>query len=112
VKLLIQASAEADVVRQFEWYVESGRPDIAVRFMGAVREAINALAAMPGAGAPKYMTNAQLAGLRAWPVKRFDEFMVYDLAENEAVTVLRILHGKRDIGSILADQGLEGPHLH
>ncbi len=96
MKLLIQASAEGDVVRQFEWYVESGRSDIAVRFVGAVREAIKALAAMPGAGAPKYISNAQLAGLRAWPVARFDEFMVYYLAENETVTVLRILHGKRD----------------
>jgi plasmid stabilization system protein ParE len=112
VRLFIQASAEDDILRQVEWYAERGLPDIAQRFSAAAREAIDALVALPGAGAPKCSDNPQLAGLRTWPVKGFDKFLVYYLARPELLTVVRILHGKRDIGAILESQEVEDPDQH
>ncbi len=109
MKLFIQASAEADLLRQFEWFVEQGLPDIALQFRSAVREAFYALVSMPGAGAPRHIANSQLAGLRTWQVKGFAEFRVYYLPSENTVTILRILHGKRDVGSILEDQSVEQP---
>jgi plasmid stabilization system protein ParE len=63
VKRFIQSSAEDDILRQFEWYAEKGLADIARRFRAAVAEAINALVAMPAAGAPRHIDNPRLAGL-------------------------------------------------
>lgn len=44
-----------------------------------------------------------------WPVKDFDEFRVYYLARPELLTIVRVLHGKREIGMILDRQELEEP---
>jgi toxin ParE1/3/4 len=107
VKLFIQASAEQDIHRQVEWYGEKGLPDIARRFYAAVLDAIDALAAMPGAGSLKPTSNALLAGLRSWPVKEFDAFRVYYLLRDDVLIVVRVLHGKRDIGTILEAEDLE-----
>jgi plasmid stabilization system protein ParE len=74
VKRFIQSSAEDDILRQFEWYSEQALPDIARRFRAAVMEAVDALVAMPTAGAPRYINNSRLAGLQTWPVKGFDDF--------------------------------------
>jgi plasmid stabilization system protein ParE len=63
VKPFIQSSAEDDILRQFNWYVEQGVPEIARRFRVAVVEAINALMAMPAAGAPQLISNPALRGV-------------------------------------------------
>ncbi len=112
--LFIQQAAEADILHQVEWYAEQGLPDIARRFQAAAFDAIDALVAMPHAGAPKPSRNAALAGLRSWPIRGFDELRVYYLEQPGLITVVRVLHGKRDVGSILDDQGLEDrvPVLH
>ena len=56
---------------------------------------------MPDAGPPKTTSNRRLAGLRSWPIKEFDEFRAYYLVHPELLTVVRVPHGKRDIGTIL-----------
>jgi plasmid stabilization system protein ParE len=109
VNLFIQESAEQDILRQVEWYAEKGLPDIARRFHAASPDAIDALLAMPDAGRPKPTSNPHLAGLRTWPVKGIDEFRVYYLARPKLLTIVRVLHGKRDIGMILDRQELEEP---
>jgi toxin ParE1/3/4 len=109
VKLFIQEAAERDILRQVEWYADKGLPDIARRFHAAAMDAIDALLAMPEAGPPKATGNAQLVGLRMWGVKGFDEFWVYYLVRTELLTVVRVLHSKRDVGTILERQDLDEP---
>jgi plasmid stabilization system protein ParE len=109
VTLFIQESAEADILRQVERYAEQGLPHIARRFHASILAAIDALVAMPEAGPPRPTANAALIGLRAWPVKGFDAFWIYYLAGPERLTVVRGLHGKRDIGTILEEQDLQTP---
>jgi hypothetical protein len=46
----------------------------------------------------------KLAGLRVWPVGVFEEFRIFYVSDGELHTVLRVLHGKRDIGAILDDE--------
>ena len=109
MSLFVQEAAEQDLLRQIEWYAEQGLPDIARRFHAAVLDAIDGLLAMPEAGPPRHTSNPRLTGLRSWHVKGFDEFRIYYLAHPELMTVVRILHSKRDVGSILTGQELEGP---
>lgn len=109
MNLFIQAAAEQDILRQIAWYAEKGLPAISRRFHASVLDAIDALLAMPDAGLPKLTNNHQLAGLRSWQVKGFDAFRVYYLVHPELLTIVRILHGKRDIGTILDEQELGEP---
>jgi toxin ParE1/3/4 len=109
VKLIIQASAEDDMLRQYDWYEEQGLSTIADRFSAAVAAAIDAALNRPKAGAPKRVDNPALAGLRTWPVRGFDEFRIYYVLRPDTFIVVRVLHGKRDIGSILENQTVDDP---
>jgi toxin ParE1/3/4 len=107
VNLFVQEAAEQDLLRQVEWYAEQGLPDIARRFHAAVLDTIDALLAMPEAGPPRHTGNPRLTGLRSQHVKGFDAFRVYYLTHPELITVVRILHSKRDTGTILTRQEME-----
>jgi toxin ParE1/3/4 len=109
VKLIIQASAEDDMLRQYDWYEEQGLSTIADRFSAAVAAAIDAALKTPKAGAPKDVSNPALAGLRTWPVRGFGEFRIYYLLRGDAFMVVRVLHGKRDIAAILGEQTIQYP---
>jgi plasmid stabilization system protein ParE len=77
VNQCIQESAEQDILSQVEWYARQGLPGIARRFRDAAMAAIDMLMTMPEAGPPKVISNPDLEGLRAWPIKGFDAFWVY-----------------------------------
>ena len=112
MKFFIQSAAETDILRQFEWYAEQGLIEVARRFLHAVNAAIDALTATPAAGAPKHFDNPGMAGLRAWPVSGFDEIRIYYLFRPELLTIVRVLHGKRDIEAVLEGQNVEQPGFH
>ena len=106
MNLFIQASAEEDILRQVVWYAEQGLPHIARRFHTAVMDSLDALLAMPDSGPPRPIGNTRLAGLRAWPVKGFGEFLVYYLVHPGRLIVVRVLHSKRDVGRLLEGEDL------
>ncbi len=103
MKHVIRPAARSDILRQYEYYVLEGVPDIADRFIDAVHESISRIRQMPGIGAPKHLINPNLSGLRVWPVKEFDDIRIYYLTENEEIKIIRVLHGRRDVRSILEE---------
>lgn len=102
MKVFYQQSAADDVVRQFRYYlVTQDLPRIAIRFLDAVRRTVDDLPKHPQIG-PRYSTaNRQLQNLRSWPVTGFEAIRIYYLAEPALIRVIRILHSKRDVTSIL-----------
>ena len=109
MKFVLLPSADADIVRQFDWYAEQGLPDVAKRLRSSVESSIELALSRPKAGAPKLVRNPVLRDLRSWPVKGFGEFRIYYLLRQGKFTVVRILHGKRDIGAILEKQEIDDP---
>jgi toxin ParE1/3/4 len=91
VKFVLLPSADADIVRQFEWYVAQGLPDVATRFRSSVESSIELALSRPTAGAPKHVRNPALGDLRSWPVKGFDEFRIYYLLRRDKFMVARVL---------------------
>jgi toxin ParE1/3/4 len=109
VNLFIQEAAERDILRQVTWYTEQGVPDVARRFGAAAGASIAAVMAMPEIGALKGTTNPQLSGLRTWPVKGFDQFRIYYLAQPNKLIIVRVLHDKRDTDTLLEGQDVQKP---
>jgi len=103
VKHVIRPAARNDILRQYEYYVLEGVPDIAVRFFDAVHESISHICQMPTIGAPKQLINPKLPGLRVWPVTEFEDIRIYYLTGNEEIKIIRVLHGRRDIINILEE---------
>jgi toxin ParE1/3/4 len=82
-------------------------PHVADHFQLAVNHAISAASKRPNAGSPRRHRNPALIGLRTWTVKGFDKFRIYYLVGQNMLTVVRVLHGKRDISAILEKQTID-----
>jgi toxin ParE1/3/4 len=102
VKAVIRPRAQDDILRQFRWYlVEQDAPDAALRFVDAVEKSVQQLSLMPEIGPPRETRNPALKGLRVYPVKDFEDFLVFYLAKGDNVRIIRVLHGKRGTDRIL-----------
>jgi toxin ParE1/3/4 len=81
--------------------VTENAPDVAFRFLDAVDDSIEQLLDMPHIGAPRHFRTPALVGLRSWPVKDFEDIRIYYLLLPDLLRVVRVLHGRRDIQTIL-----------
>ena len=103
MKASYRQAASDDLVRQFRYYlVNLNVPEVAVRFRDAVRSTVQSLCQNPFVGPRCRPANLQLKDLRSWPVVGFEAIRIYYLPDEDAVRVVRILHGKRDVKRILA----------
>lgn len=108
MKCVIRSAAKDDILRQFRYYlVDQNSPEAASRFLKAVERTIDGIVQQPRAGAPKHLPNKSLAGLRSRSVPGFEDIRIYYLAHQSLIRVVRVLHGKRDINSILEEERFE-----
>jgi toxin ParE1/3/4 len=105
VKVLYRQAASDDIVRQFRNYLLTAEAsEIALRFREAVRRTIQSLSQNPNVG-PRYSSgNPRLQNLRSWPVAGFEAIRIYYSLEADAMHIIRILHGKRDVRRILGNE--------
>jgi plasmid stabilization system protein ParE len=105
VKVLYRQTASDDIVRQFRYYLLTAEaPEIALRFREAVRRTIQSLGQNPHVG-PRYSSGKpRLRNLRSWPVVGFEAIRIYYALEPDAMHIIRILHGKRDVKRILENE--------
>ena len=101
MKTVVLPSARADILRQVGYFIDIGQDQVAERFLDATRLAIEHISHTPQAGSPRPMKNRRLAGLRVWSIDGFGELKIYYLASDNELTIVRILHGRRDVQSIL-----------
>ena len=108
MNLTIRTAAREDILRQYEWYLTEGGEAVAQQFLDAAEAAIDLLRRMPDIGSPREFQNPLLKGLRAWPIPGFPAIRFYYIHRGDTLRVVRILHGKRDIHSLLEEDVAEG----
>ncbi len=105
MNVYVRTAAREDILRQYFYYaVEKDAALVAERFLGAVQSAIEMLCRMPEVGAPKLLNNPRLVGLRSWPVSGFPALRIYYFHTDSELRIVRVLHGKRDINSLLEEE--------
>lgn len=104
MKVSYRQAASDDLIRQFRYYLlKLDRPDIAVRFREAVRQTVAALRQRPLVG-PRYQSDdPRFHNVRSWPIQGFEAIRIYYIVDEDALQVIRILHGSRDVRNILKD---------
>lgn len=102
IRILITPKASQDIDRLFA-YIAQNNNEAALRFFDATRQTIAGLAENPGKGSLFEIDNSQLVGLRKWGVKGFKKYLIFYLADEELLTVIRIVHASRDIPNILIE---------
>jgi toxin ParE1/3/4 len=106
VKIEIHPRAEADIIRQFRYYlVDQDAPGVAFRFRKAVLESIEQLRPHPRMGT---LYQGSISDLRSWPVKGFEVIRIYYVEIPARLRVVRILHGKRDVRRLLKEEEKAG----
>ena len=95
-------AARGDLVEHFVYLADNGSLDTAERFLRNAEASFNDLAAHPMIGAPLTLKHPGLASIRKWPVKDFDNHLIFYLPRPDGISVVRVLHAARDWWSILS----------
>ena len=89
-------AARLDLLQHFV-YIGENNLDAARRFLTAAQDACKALARMPGMGALRDFDNPEWAQLRSWPIKGFENFLIFYLPTPTGIDVVRVIHGAQDL---------------
>ena len=101
--ITIRPRASIDLDEQSD-YIAQNNLDAALRFFDSARQSFSQLARTPGIGSPYEVSNPRLQGLRKWPVRGFEKYLIFYLVRDDRLEVVRIIHAARDIPAILAEE--------
>ena len=86
-------------------YIRQHNPRAALRFLEAAEATIRLLASSPGLGVRYDPEHPALAELRFFPINHFkNDLVFYRPVAADAIAIIRVLHGARDIRAILAEE--------
>ena len=95
-RLIITPRAQDDI-DEHAAFIAGDSLDAGLRFLDAIEHARNELATHPEIGAERRFDSPALSGLRVWPVPHFQNWLIFYRLNDETLTVVRVLHGARDI---------------
>jgi toxin ParE1/3/4 len=106
IELRISEAAALSIVEQADYYQQAADLALAQRWESAVDQAVNSLLSLPDRGAPCRFRSPALAGLRWIFIPGFPKHMVFYryLPEEQAVLIVQVLHGARDLETILDEE--------
>jgi len=58
-------------------------------------------------GASRPLRNPTLSGLRSWAVKGFEDILIFYVVQPDALRIVRVLHGRRDIKKTLERENFD-----
>lgn len=106
-RIVKHAHALRDLERRSE-SIRQHNPRAALRFLDAAEATFRLLAASPHIGTRYDPDLPALADLRFLPISRFKNDLVFYRPLADGIEVIRVLHGARDIHSILIEEfGIE-----
>jgi len=104
LRILPAADADVDAAAAF---IARDNLNAALRFYDAVERTCRELAQHPNRW-PRYeLDHPRLAELRKRSVTGFKNFLVFYHMVGDVVEIIRVLHGARDIPSLLLDEPVE-----
>jgi toxin ParE1/3/4 len=94
-------AADRDLDELADYLAREAGIETAYRFFDASFATFGRLADMTGIGERWPSANPRLDGLRVWRIEDFPNHLLFYRASDGGIDIIRILHGARDIDSIL-----------
>jgi toxin ParE1/3/4 len=101
--IVVKPRARLDFIACYA-YIGERKLSAARRFRQAAEATLNAIAQMPGIGAPYAIDNPRLDKLRCVQVRRFKNYLIFYQRTDGRIDVIRVLHAARDVDSILMSE--------
>lgn len=95
MRIIVLPRAEADIVENAHFIAEDSL-DAALRFMDQASIAFNFLSQFPEAGSDHVYSSDTLRGTKSWPIRGFENWIVFYMLRDDQLIVVRVLHGARD----------------
>jgi toxin ParE1/3/4 len=97
----IRPLAWREINAQLDYLEEQAGLEVADCFLDQLMSTFTALANMPRIGVICGFRKQATRDLRRWPVKDFENWLVFYQVKRYGVEIVHILHGARDIESLL-----------
>jgi toxin ParE1/3/4 len=97
--------ASRDLVEHFVYLAENASLDTADRFLSNAQASFADLARQPGMGAPLNLKHPELANVRKWWVKDFENHLIFYMPRPDGVSIVRVLHAATDWWTLLGFEG-------
>ena len=101
MKVWLTPAAAADLERIGDWIAERN-PRRAVTFVAELRQRAEQLAQFPHAGPPRPQWGD---GIR---IVVLGKYLIVHRVRDQAIEILRIVHGARDLDTLFEDEPLDG----
>ena len=97
----VSPAADRDLDDQAAFLAADASLETALRFYDAAASTFEKIASMPGIGERWESAQPRLVGLRVSRVDGFENHLIFYKPTDDGIEIVRVLHGARDIGSIL-----------
>jgi toxin ParE1/3/4 len=95
------AAAKRDLVRHYVYLFDNAGLEVAERFLLQAEKSFISLSRHPKMGLELQPRSAELAGLRKWPVKGFENFLIFYRPRPKGISIVRVIHGSQDWWTLL-----------
>lgn len=100
-EVFVRARARRDILANAAYLEEHGGEETAQRFLDALQITFETLARMPKLGVLCAFRSPALRRVRRWPVKSFENWLIFYLPKRSGVEIVHLIHGARDIESLI-----------
>jgi plasmid stabilization system protein ParE len=101
VELRLAEVAVNDIQEQADWYEQRSGHALARRWENEVTAALIRIEKNPRSGAKCSFSADELQGIRRMPIAGFPRHLIFYRADEKEIRVLRVVHGARDLESLL-----------
>ena len=93
-------AARRDLISHYVYLFENAGEAVADRFLSNAEASFDELLRHPKIGAPLTLRRSELAGLRKWQVRDFDNFLIFYQPRNNDISIVRVMHTAQDWWSL------------
>jgi len=103
-EIVTRPQAKADI-REIWLTISNDNLHAADAFEQAVDETANLLSIAPESGSKRYFYHSDLEGLRFFPVRRYENYLIFyhALKDQQTVEIVRVVHGARDLPAVFSE---------
>jgi len=101
-----RAAARRDLVEHYVYLAENTDGPIADRFLACAEASFADLSEHPEMGAALTLRRPELAELRKWRIREFENFLIFYVPRTNGVSIVRVLYATQDWWQLF---GVNGP---